>query len=491
MANVIALVITDLRESRLGLPSLCSYMLAGKTVLHRTVERLQQVKSVRKIVIVHPAEEDPLALIDRTRLSGDKPIESFAHDNASGDRFTPMRRAARKWAMAAWRGGLGTATCYDELLPSKPMFDAISAENADAALIVGGDWPLVDPGFCQQTAERHVDHPEAMQFTFTQAPPGLSGVTVGRELLEQMAENKSYSFGSILAYVPSHPQADPIGKDVCVQIPSEVRHCARRFIYDNSRSVRMIDELDVDYDTAGAMDITRASSDVSQPPQQVTIELNTKRQVVGPLAQPIIDGEPMALDAVREAIEKIAERSLGDTVITLGGNSDALEHPDWQEIVNFAKGQDILGICLETDLLTEPDDLPALLDVPIDVLSVRLNADTNDTYKKVMQPLIPDAFRRVTNNIQWLINERNRRWQAPDAPADVYPGVPWIVPRLIKTDDTLKDMETFFDRWMHYSGHAVIEPASGQATPPGVRVPPSHIASRATVTADGQLQDQS
>ncbi|MEL7088297.1 MAG: SPASM domain-containing protein, partial [Planctomycetota bacterium] len=36
-------------------------------------------------------------------------------------------------------------------------------------------------------------------------------------------------------------------------------------------------------------------------------------------------------------------------------------------------------------------------------------------------------------------------------------GVPWIVPRLVKTLATLPDMESFFERWMHLVGHAVIQ----------------------------------
>ena len=40
------------------------------------------------------------------------------------------------------------------------------------------------------------------------------------------------------------------------------------------------------------------------------------------------------------------------------------------------------------------------------------------------------------------------------------PGVPWLVPRLIKTNQTTSDLETFFDRWVHFAGHAVIEPAT-------------------------------
>jgi molybdopterin-guanine dinucleotide biosynthesis protein A len=458
MAQVIAIIIADTRRTRLGMPSLIARALAGRSVLEHTVRRAAQVPQVAKVVVVHPAGQDVAALV-----SGDvgKPVAYFADAGGLDDPFFAMRAAARKWALGAWRGGLGGATCYDELLPAPPMLAAMTEHGADAALILGGDWPLHDPDYARQLIDLHLEHPEHLQMTFTQAPPGLCGVVAGREFIGQLAENGPSTFGNILAYNPMRPQGDPIGRDVCVQIAAAVRSCAKRFIYDNARSAAMIDAIFSERADAAAVALAASRYEEAERfPRQVTIELTTQRLVQGPLVpqhHTAIDRAPMSTDAALKLVAGLG--GAGDTAVTFGGLGDAMLHPDLGRIVRAAHDAGVMGICIETDLLGEQAEVERLLELPLDVVSIRLNADTAATYEKVMQPTVPDAFRRVTSNLQWLLNERNRRWQAGGQYAGAKAGVPWIVPRLIKTADTLKDMETFFDRWMHYTGHAVIEPA--------------------------------
>jgi len=74
-----------------------------------------------------------------------------------------------------------------------------------------------------------------------------------------------------------------------------------------------------------------------------------------------------------------------------------------------------------------------------------------------------DRFAQVVSNLEYLLSERARQGQAGDRPM----GVPWIVPQLIKTPQTLGDMESFFDRWVHFAGHAVIAPATTGRGPDG------------------------
>jgi hypothetical protein len=147
-----------------------------------------------------------------------------------------------------------------------------------------------------------------------------------------------------------------------------------------------------------------------------------------------------------------------------------------------------------------------LLALPLDVLSVRLNADTAATYDKVMTPGRNAAamkasggggFRRCLENLQWLLNTRNARWQESQAYPQARAGLPWIVPSLVKTHDTFADMETFFDRWMVYTGAAVIAPAQAgcglmPAQSPVNMAPPRRkacrqIAKRLTILSDGRV----
>ena len=65
-----------------------------------------------------------------------------------------------------------------------------------------------------------------------------------------------------------------------------------------------------------------------------------------------------------------------------------------------------------------------------------------------------DRFEHVIRNLQTLFDLRQARGGSE---SDGGAGIPWIVPRLVKTAETLADMESFFDRWRVVSGHAVID----------------------------------
>ncbi|MEX0774999.1 MAG: SPASM domain-containing protein [Phycisphaeraceae bacterium] len=469
MPDVIALIPIDMERSRLGLLSLAARRLPavaglpGATALEHTLRRVAMVEQVQALVVMHPAGQNPLAGIDAT--IGGKRVHGFAIEGDSADPDRAMRIAARKWSLTAWRGGVGGMTCYDELLPADPLVAAMQAHDAESALLVGGDWPLVDPQLCQAALALHREHAQAMQMTFTQAAPGLAGIAVGRALLETMAQKRG-TFGHMLSYVPTHPQADPIGRDVCVQVAAEVRSCGRRLIYDTPRSAAMIDALAArlghSFASADAGTIARAVMDMgagcdaepSPLPTQITLEITPRRAVTGPITAQhhvTFDRSDMPLDLATRIVEQVAQSP--DTALLIGGLGDPLLHAHWHDIVLRAHHAGVFTIGIETDLLCEEDDLRRLLDLPIDLVSVRLNADTAATYRKVMGS---DAFAQVAGNLEWLLNQRNRR----SAGGSGVVGLPWLAPRLVKTADTLGDMETFFDRWLHYAGHAVIEPAT-------------------------------
>ncbi|MEE9212524.1 MAG: SPASM domain-containing protein, partial [Phycisphaeraceae bacterium] len=108
-----------------------------------------------------------------------------------------------------------------------------------------------------------------------------------------------------------------------------------------------------------------------------------------------------------------------------------------------------------------------------------------------------DQFKKVTGHLQWLLTTRNRRGEDPRKFPHAKRGVPWLVPRMVKTAQTLGDMESFYDRWVHFAGHAVIEPAGvGNGSVSQMRVPRMapprrfgcrQIANRMTIHADGRV----
>lgn len=469
MPSVIAIVPADLSRSRLGQPSRLGCVAAGRTVLAHALRRIASVASVREIVVVHPAGQDPLALLGPGDQPG-KPVHAMAEPGDLADRWRESRVMARKWSPTAWRGGLGGATAYDELLPAGPMLEAMRRFDADTAVLAGADWLLLDPAWTERVLALRLEHGAAMQMAFTQAPPGLTGLALSRTLVEQLVENAGSTIGQLMAYNPVRPQADPIGRDVCVQVPAGVRGCGARFIYDHPRWCAMLDamalELGAGFAEAGAEAAAAwASRWLAQPdtaeamlPQQVTLELTARRSVRGLVTAQghvALDRPDMTVDTAMRVVRELGASGAGDIALTLGGLGDAMLHAHWREVAAEAKLAGVWGVALRTDLLGDEGEVASLLESGVDVVSVGLGADTAATYAKVMGA---DYFKTAIENVQSLMNARNRRGQSVGGQGMA--GVPWIVPRLVKTAETLADMEPFFDRWMHFAGHAVIEPAT-------------------------------
>lgn len=503
MAAAVALVRADAQTSPLGLASPLDQVIAGRTVLAHTLCRLDRIPLIERIILVHPPDQDLSPLWRELPLN--KPLETFASP-PSEDRFRLRRRVARLWAPTTWRGGLGGAVCYDELLPAADLLAALDAASAESALLVGGDWMLLDPRFCQEVLATHLEMPQSLPLIFTQAPPGLAGIAVTRKLLDNLTRTDS-TFGYSMAYKPTRPQADPIGRDVCVQIPGAVRSLPFRFIPDTPAGRALIHLLAesladrLPHADAATLAHTLAAVPPSRLrllaplPQLVTLELTPRRQVTGPVTPQhyvAFDRPDLSLDLARRIIGQIAQ--VPGTVLLLGGLGDALEHPHWDQIVTFAKDVGVGSLGIQTDLLCSPETVDRILELPIDLVSVRLNADTAATYQKVMGA---DRFAQVIANLERLINTRNQRTRQSTSPAD-RPGLPWIIPHLVKTADTLADMESFFDKWMYYLGHAVIEsPTTGCGLMPDLALvdmsPPARqgvcrqLTRRMSILSDGSV----
>ena len=501
--SAVALLVTDLHAGRLGHRRDLAERLAGRSVLGHTVARAASIAAVERVILVHPPGQDPLAMLKGEHLG--KPVTAFAHPDVAGDAFMPRTQVARRWSLGAWRGGLGGATAWDELLPAAPLAAAMDEAKADSAVVVGGDWCCFDPAYAAALLDLHLPAPEAMKLTFTQAPPGLGAIVTSRAVLHDLARHHA-TFGQALSYNPRRPSVDPIGREVCHPIPATVRDVARRFIYDDPDGVdrlrQLADRLGPAFATADAAAVTNAcrAVELGRPdamfdalPPEVVIELTPRRGVGGPITpQHHVTLDRSDLDPALFA--RLAEACEGRAV-TLGGLGDAMLHPCWTDLVRALHDAGAAAICVETDLLGEPDTLAPLVDLPVDVVGVRLNADTAATYERVMGV---DRFEHVIRNLQTLFDLRQARAEASAGGA----GVPWVVPRFVKTTDNLADMESFFDRWRIVSGHAVIDrpPTGGSGSfalmpdqspvpmlPPW-RVPsPLQVKRRVTVLSDGTV----
>jgi hypothetical protein len=444
---------------------------AGTTVLQHTIARLQRCTLLEGIVIIaeHDTQLPPLPGVHRVASLSDVAMEH--------------RLAARKWSPAAWRGGLGGMTCYDEVLAPASMVEALDAVGAPAGLLVGADWPLVDPGLCDAVIERHLSQPERLKLVFTQAPPGMAGCVITRDLLMELRD-KHATIGALLDYQPLAPQGDPIGKDPCVQIDHVIRNAPGRFVCEAGRWGKVMRTLEP-MASADALTIVKAAAPAlahvhDEGPEQLTIELTTRRRVSGPLAPAVVQRPDITLDRVTELL-----REFWRGVVTFGGLGDPLLHAEWPAMVRAAAAAGVSGVHVQTDLIVDQRTLETLLELPIDVVSVNLSADTPGTYAAVMGG---DHHAQVVANIEWLLNNRKRFGK---------PLMPWIVPRFVKTAANVHELELFFDRWSYYCGHAVIEsPATGCGSTADLAVmdmsPPRRrscrqLGHRMTVHSDGAV----
>ncbi|MEM9021503.1 MAG: SPASM domain-containing protein, partial [Planctomycetota bacterium] len=438
--------------------------------------------------------------------------------------------SGRKWALTAWRGGVGGMTIYDELLPAYGMLEAMLGRGAESLVALRGDWCCIDPVLATKQLELHRSAPEAMKLTFTQAPPGLSPLVIYRDALQDLVEHNA-TVANVLCYNPKKPAIDPMGKDVNVQVPASVRMQYRRFIYDTPRAVdhlqAVASRLGDGFAGSDCQLITDASRGVEtdEPwrqferlPQQINVELSPRRPVSGPIVpQHHLDlsREDMSGETVDALLDHLSGgtgvppvdsrggdhgrharatcRALcNDTAVLFGGLGDPLLHDDWCVTLERATQACLLGVGIETDLLVDEQAIDRLAALPLDVIAVRINADSAAVYGQLMGV---DGFGQVMNNLERLFKARNGNRQRGEG----FRG--WVVPRLVKVAENLSDLETFFERWMMVAGWAVVDRAkTGRGLipdmspvpmeapmPPGTPIDLTRQKQRLTVLSDGTV----
>jgi len=491
-----ALIVTDLAHGRLGRPAALGDRLGGVTVLGHTVRRAAAIPQVDRVALIHPPGQDPLDALEPDDVfklnmssvpegveargsgsgtvavrplgvAGEIPVVAVACGEPWPGRNGSWRAASRAWAPTAWRGGLGWATVWDELLPGKPLSEAATALRTEAAVVVGGGWCCFDPDLARQQLDVHLAAPDAMRLTFSQAAVGLGPLVVGASALHDLGKTAG-TIGGTLGYQPRRPTLDPISREANVAVPAEVRDCYHRLVYDTPRSrdliQRVADWLGPRFATADAATIAAAATgaarepgyEFARPPQQLVIELTRRRVATGPAtARHHVDlpEHDLDVDAAIALITSLTGDGPSDHAITLGGLGDPLLHPRWAEVVGAAASAGIAGLCVETDLLCSEAEVDRLAGLPVDVVAVRLNADKAETYRAAMG--VDDGFDRVIRNLQRLFDARRDGAEAGAAGGRY--GLPWVVPKLVKMPQTLADIEGFFDRWVALAGHAVLE----------------------------------
>ena len=525
--TTLAIIQVDLNHGRFGHAVSLLDDLAGKAVLQHTIDRAARIEGLDEVVLMHPAGQSLDSAYEMP--SGGPPITTAVMQTREQDAWLhDVIGSGRKWSLTAWRGGIGGMTIYDEMLPAAPFLKVMQDKNAESLVALRGDWCCIDPELATKQLELHRSAPEAMKLTFAQAPPGLSPLVAHRSVLQDMTEHNA-TVANLLCYNPSKPVIDPVGKDVNVQVPASVRGQYRRFVYDTPRAVehlqviaQYLGEALASADVAAVTDASRGVEanepwrELERLPQQLNVELSPRREVNGPIvSQHHLDlsREDMVGETVDALFESLGRarllpsresscatgsagaslsRTTDDTAILFSGLGDPLLHDDWFETLQRATDANLLGVGIETDLLVDEVTIDRLATLPLDVVAVRLNADTAATYEKLMGV---DGFGQVMDNLQRLFKARNGNRQNGQG----FRG--WIVPRLVKVAENLSDLETFFERWMTIAGWAVVDRAkTGRGLipdmspvpmevpePPGAEFVPAPPKQRLTVLSDGTV----
>lgn len=449
--RVWAVIAADPAIGGLGAARRLSTPIAGVNALARTVGRLLRAEGLTGVAVLASDAASARDLLGE--LADDRRVRVLEADLAELSQRREGVRAGRLWSRACWRGGLGNLTAWDEAFAPRATADALARLDADAAVVVGADWPLIDPGLLGEMIARY-QRPWAEggseRFVFTHASPGLGGCLLDRDLVSQLASASASSgpwasIGALLAYVPMAPQADPLGKGVCVAAPPAARDAAVRAIADGPAGVAVIEaalaRTDERTDAAQLGAILAAAASRDAGPEIVEFELTHA------------DGHMPAEDARRLIDELASWRS--DAAVTLGGD-EATAHPRWAELARHAIARG-LAAHLRTG---RADDAPLAAEIlasGVDVVSVHVPAE---------------LCHRENLLIVELLRHRG------EAPSGL--PTPWIVPRLTRCDAVYEKIEAFYDAWLARAGAAVIDPLP--APREGERIeplpPPACVAER-------------
>jgi len=457
--RVAAMLPVDQSCSGLGVRRSIDSPFLGRTVLQATLERLDASRAIDEIVLVAPEGFDVERCLDRGRVG--KPI---VVERCSGSPFGPEHRAvaaARRWAGTCWRGGIAGISAFDEAFCPRAFAPVVRSRGLSAIVCVAPDWPLVnvtEPGGIDSLIERHYTNPDRLPLVFSQAPPGLGACLVAAHLVEELAErNRLSTIGGLLVYQPHAPQGDPVARDANVQIDHRVRGSLMRATFDASRwrtaAEKVVGRLGCDaswVDIAAAPEAERAA--IEATPRHLVIELNQDRSSTGLFARSraaVARRDPITLDFLRRVFRECAD--IDDLVVTFDGAGDPILHAQFEDCIRAAHDAGIRGIHVRTELRGVTDAIDSLLELPVDVISVDVQADRASTYRAMMGD---DGFKRVLANLDRCIQRRTRLTEhAPNAAF----ALPWIVPRISRCHATYEDIDTFFDRWQAVLGTAVID----------------------------------
>ncbi len=482
-------VIANFAERPVGGPSMLTEPLAGTATLIHTLRRTAQCTSVdtHLLVVDERAADTARGLMDAI---DHERFTLYTHAPIVQKRLA-LVRAARKWNLHSWRGGHYGFTWYDEYIAPGLLRQVCQDAGVDAVLAVDGHQPLVDPAILDDMVRQQRRHTDA-GFTFTAAPPGLSGLLLRRELLDELATD-NMPLGFLLTYRPERPSTDPLIHPTCLHVDPRISATGERFVADThtARSCleQAIDALGQDV-SAGAL-CQWARSTYAERPASLPFEIELELTTADPL--PATRLSPRGKRTAERAITDlgVVERLLtdfandDDRLLVLAGFGEPLLSPLFPDVCRLAREVGVFGIAVETTLLEAPPiAIDALFEYAVDTLFVRLDAHSAETYEALHgAPRLHEALAAIDA----IAQRRNAEQRA----------APLLVPGFTKCGANLPEMEAFYDDWIRRCGSAVIRGYNDYCgvlptdtllyTTPPTRVACRRLPNRLMLLADGAV----
>jgi MoaA/NifB/PqqE/SkfB family radical SAM enzyme len=469
-----------------GGPDSATRRFRGEAPVAWTLFRLARCPAVSKIVILCWDDQAPAV----APIAAEQGVEFIARSARTPLPHLDSVTAARRWA-DGWRGGLLWTCEFDRGFHGPWIAEIAQQSSADALLLVDPSAALVDPTLIAALIKHAASQPD-VDFFFSQAAPGLSGVLLRKSLAAQLAAGDSHP-GTLLGYLPDLPLRDAISAPSCAPVPTPVARTRHRFTFDSQRQIDRISrgtthlngEL-IATEAQRLVSLLDASADASTLPREVILELTTRRAsrpIHCPATHHPIDRSDLSADTANLLFEEL--KIADDLRLVFAGVGDPLLHPDLFSIIDNARRAGIHAIAIETDLIgVDASVIQRLADSPVDVISLNLPAVSQTMYQTMMGV---DGLKSVMENLSKLISRRqsNRR------------GTPLVAPTFVKTGKNLAEMEAWYDHWLRTLGCAVIIGPSDFAgripdlsvahMQPPRRRPCARLAQRLTVLCDGRV----
>ncbi len=422
--------------SPLGFRSKLREEIDGKTVFQRTLERINQAKNISKIILYTSHTNYEVV----KELSSGFDVEIIEADINIPIWFSAIV-SGRKWALTSWRGGVLNTCVFDEIIIPPILLKVFEQLETDIGIVVSDHSALIDPEILDKQVEQANKYEEYKLF-FTQAPPGLSGTIIKKDLLEKMSQ-AAIHVGRAVGYDPIAPKPDLIDRPCNLKLNHTIITTPIRFICDTQRSIELIRKLaeKIDIEKANAEEIAQLSMQIrDSQPKEIELEISSSWRWKNILRKPI--NNPLSIEEGLELVENLATK-YDDILVFIGGNGEPTLNDSFDDVIKKLKSLGTYGISIHTDGLFEQDKIHALLNLPIDIINVLVEVPERNLYSKLLGL---DAYDKVISNINEMIKIKSER--------KVF--VPLIVPEMLKLPDTLELMDEFYDGWFRRVGWAVI-----------------------------------